>query len=81
MTYCEGTYVSRLKEAYDNKESCVRKASVFCMVALHNAVGEEAMVPHLEALTGSKLKLLNLYIKRAETQNSGASSPKSEPPM
>ncbi|XP_063867995.1 CLIP-associating protein 2-like isoform X12 [Scylla paramamosain] len=70
-----------LIKAYDNKESCVRKASVFCMVALHNAVGEEAMVPHLEALTGSKLKLLNLYIKRAETQNSGASSPKSEPPM
>ncbi|KAG0723019.1 CLIP-associating protein 2 [Chionoecetes opilio] len=70
-----------LIKAYDNKESCVRKASVFCMVALHNAVGEEAMVPHLDALTGSKLKLLNLYIKRAETQNSGASSPKSEPPM
>ncbi|XP_071512315.1 CLIP-associating protein 1 isoform X7 [Panulirus ornatus] len=70
-----------LIKAYDNKESCVRKASVFCMVALHNAVGEEAMRPHLESLTGSKLKLLNLYIKRAETQNSGASSPKSEPPM
>nr|XP_053645033.1 CLIP-associating protein 1-like isoform X5 [Cherax quadricarinatus] len=70
-----------LIKAYDNKESCVRKASVFCMVALHNAVGEEAMRPHLETLTGSKLKLLNLYIKRAETQNSGASSPKSEPPM
>lgn len=51
------------------------------MVALHNAVGEESMRPHLESLTGSKLKLLNLYIKRAETQNSGASSPKSEPPM
>ncbi|XP_069183085.1 CLIP-associating protein 1-B isoform X33 [Procambarus clarkii] len=70
-----------LIKAYDNKESCVRKASVFCMVALHNAVGEEAMRPHLETLTGSKLKLLNLYIKRAETQSSGASSPKSEPPM
>ncbi|XP_066957504.1 CLIP-associating protein 1-B isoform X41 [Macrobrachium rosenbergii] len=68
-----------LIKAYDNKESCVRKASVFCMVALHNAVGEEAMRPHLETLTGSKLKLLNLYIKRAETQSSGASSPKSEP--
>ncbi|XP_050734478.1 CLIP-associating protein 2-like isoform X10 [Eriocheir sinensis] len=70
-----------LIKAYDNKDSCVRKASVFCMVALHNAVGEEAMQPHLDGLTGSKLKLLNLYIKRAETQNSGASSPKSEPPM
>ncbi|KAK7070641.1 CLIP-associating protein 1 [Halocaridina rubra] len=68
-----------LIKAYDNKESCVRKASVFCMVALHNAVGEESMRPHLESLTGSKMKLLNLYIKRAETQNSGASSPKSEP--
>ncbi|CAL4126640.1 unnamed protein product, partial [Meganyctiphanes norvegica] len=70
-----------LVKAYDNKESCVRKASVFCMVALHNTVGEEMMKPHLESLTGSKMKLLNLYIKRAETQNSGASSPKSEPPL
>ncbi|XP_076047968.1 CLIP-associating protein isoform X10 [Oratosquilla oratoria] len=68
-----------LIKAYDNKESCVRKASVFCMVALCNAVGEETIKPHLGSLSGSKMKLLNLYIKRAETQNSGASSPKSEP--
>ena len=73
--------MSHFFQAYDNKESCVRKASVFCMVALHNSVGEEIMKPHLETLTGSKMKLLNLYIKRAETQNSGTSSPKSEPPM
>ncbi|XP_047740413.1 CLIP-associating protein 2 isoform X9 [Hyalella azteca] len=68
-----------LVKAYDNNDSSVRKASVFCMVSLHNCVGEQTLRPHLESLTGSKLKLLNLYIKRADTQNSGASSPKSEP--
>ncbi|KAF2350464.1 Armadillo-type fold [Trinorchestia longiramus] len=68
-----------LVKAYDDKDSSVRKASVFCMVSLHNCVGEQTLRPHLESLTGSKLKLLNLYIKRADTQNSGASSPKSEP--
>ncbi|CAG2068002.1 unnamed protein product, partial [Timema podura] len=51
-----------LIKAYDNEESSVRKSAVFCMVALHAAVGEEAMKPHLAALNGSKLKLLHLYI-------------------
>ena len=54
-------------QAYDNVESSVRKASVFCMVGLHQMVGEE-LQPHLECLNGSKLKLLNLYIKRAQAQ-------------
>ena len=56
-----------LLKSYDNVESSVRKASVFCMVNLHQMVGEE-LQPHLETLNGSKLKLLNLYIKRAQTQ-------------
>lgn len=56
-----------LLKAYDNVESSVRKASVFCMVSLHQRVGEE-LQPHLETLNGSKLKLLNLYIKRAQAQ-------------
>ena len=43
----------------------MRKASVFCIVSLHQLAGEE-LQPHLESLTGSKLKLLNLYIKRAQ---------------
>ena len=54
-------------QAYDNVESSVRKAAVFCMVALHQLVGDD-LQPHLETLNGSKLKLLNLYIKRAQAQ-------------
>ena len=65
-------------QAYDNVESSVRKASVFCMVALHQLVGDE-LQPHLSSLNGSKLKLLNLYIKRAEAQSTPA-SPRLTPP-
>lgn len=54
-----------LLKAYDNVESSMRKASVFCIVSLHQLAGED-LQPHLESLTGSKLKLLNLYIKRAQ---------------
>jgi hypothetical protein len=46
-------------QAYDNVESSVRKASVFCMVAMHQVAGE-LLQPHLATLNGSKLKLLNL---------------------
>ena len=53
------------RQAYDNVESSMRKASVFCIVSLHQLAGED-LQPHLESLTGSKLKLLNLYIKRAQ---------------
>ena len=65
-------------QAYDNVESSVRKASVFCMVALHQLVGDQ-LQPHLKCLNGSKLKLLNLYIKRAEAQSMPA-SPRLTPP-
>ncbi|KAG7215743.1 hypothetical protein INR49_021964 [Caranx melampygus] len=58
---------------YDNTESSVRKASVFCLVAIYSVIGEE-LKPHLAQLTGSKMKLLNLYIKRAQTTNSNSSS-------
>ena len=56
-------------QAYDNVESSVRKASVFCIVSLHQLVGEVALQPHLECLNGSKMKLLSLYIKRAQAQS------------
>ena len=56
----------------------MRKASVFCIVALHQLVGEDALQPHLEVLNGSKMKLLSLYIKRAQAQ-SNAASPRSTP--
>ncbi|XP_030628909.1 CLIP-associating protein 1-A-like isoform X3 [Chanos chanos] len=62
-----------LLQGYDNTESSVRKASVFCLVAIYSVIGED-LKPHLSQLTGSKMKLLNLYIKRAQTSNSNSSS-------
>ncbi|XP_038665814.1 CLIP-associating protein 2 isoform X15 [Scyliorhinus canicula] len=58
---------------YDNTESSVRKASVFCLVAIYSVIGED-LKPHLGQLTGSKMKLLNLYIKRAQTGSSTSGS-------
>merc|ERR1740116_684681 len=52
-----------LLKAYDNVES---------------SVGEGAIQPHLECLNGSKMKLLSLYIKRAQAQ-SNAGSPRLTP--
>ncbi|XP_014005510.1 CLIP-associating protein 1-B isoform X17 [Salmo salar] len=62
-----------LLQGYDNTESSVRKASVFCLVAVYSVIGEE-LKPYLAQLTGSKMKLLNLYIKRAQTSTSNSSS-------
>ncbi|XP_028291040.1 CLIP-associating protein 1-like isoform X13 [Gouania willdenowi] len=62
-----------LMQGYDNTESSVRKASVFCLVAIYSVIGEE-LKPHLIQLTGSKMKLLNLYIKRAQTNSNSSSS-------
>ncbi|XP_063322479.1 CLIP-associating protein 1-A-like isoform X8 [Pelmatolapia mariae] len=62
-----------LLQGYDNTESSVRKASVFCLVAIYSVIGEE-LKPYLAQLTGSKMKLLNLYIKRAQTSTSNSSS-------
>uniref|UniRef100_A0A9J8CUR0 Cytoplasmic linker associated protein 1 n=1 Tax=Cyprinus carpio carpio TaxID=630221 RepID=A0A9J8CUR0_CYPCA len=62
-----------LLQGYDNTESSVRKASVFCLVAIYSVIGED-LKPHLQQLTGSKMKLLNLYIKRAQSINSNSSS-------
>ncbi|XP_077268745.1 CLIP-associating protein isoform X4 [Temnothorax americanus] len=67
-----------LIKAYDDVESAVRKSAVFCMVAIHVAVGEEVLKPHLSCLYSSKLKLLNIYIQRAQQQaNSQPASPRS----
>ncbi|XP_049340603.1 CLIP-associating protein 1a isoform X22 [Astyanax mexicanus] len=62
-----------LLQGYDNTESSVRKASVFCLVAIYSVIGEE-LKPHLAQLTGSKMKLLNLYIKRAQTTTTNSNS-------
>ncbi|XP_043252593.1 CLIP-associating protein 1-A-like isoform X3 [Colletes gigas] len=66
-----------LIKAYDDQESAVRKSAVFCMVAIHLAVGEEVLKPHLSCLYTSKLKLLNIYIQRAQQANSQPASPRS----
>lgn len=68
-----GSVMPGLIKANDHEESAVRKSAVFCMVALHKAVGEERLAPYITSLTGSKLKLLRLYIERA---HSIQSSPK-----
>ncbi|XP_061096848.1 CLIP-associating protein 2-like isoform X12 [Conger conger] len=65
--------VPGLIQGYDNSESSVRKACVFCLVAIYAVIGED-LKPHLSQLSGSKLKLLNLYIKRAQS-GSGGSDP------
>ncbi|XP_011861467.1 PREDICTED: CLIP-associating protein 1-A isoform X2 [Vollenhovia emeryi] len=66
-----------LIKAYDDTESAVRKSAVFCMVAIHVAVGEEVLKPHLNSLYSSKLKLLNIYVQRAQQQaNSQPASPR-----
>ncbi|XP_071356182.1 CLIP-associating protein 2 isoform X5 [Trachinotus anak] len=66
--------VPGLIQGYDNSESSVRKACVFCLVAIHAVIGEE-LKPHLSQLSSSKLKLLNLYIKRAQSGSSGSEPP------
>uniref|UniRef100_A0A8C0KI06 CLIP-associating protein 1 n=1 Tax=Canis lupus dingo TaxID=286419 RepID=A0A8C0KI06_CANLU len=48
-----------LLQGYDNTESSVRKASVFCLVAIYSVIGEE-LKPHLAQLTGSKVSCLPL---------------------
>ncbi|CAB3383705.1 Hypothetical predicted protein [Cloeon dipterum] len=42
-----GDLMPLLLKAYDNEESSVRKSAVFCLVALHNCIGEEPLQPHL----------------------------------
>ncbi|XP_050313911.1 CLIP-associating protein 1-A isoform X2 [Anthonomus grandis grandis] len=53
----------------DHNESPVRKSSIFCMVALYKAVGEERMAPYTASLTGSKIKLLKVYIDKSRNNS------------
>lgn len=53
------THVTLLScQGYDNSESSVRKACVFCLVALYSVIGEE-LKPHLSQLSGSKVSFPN----------------------
>ncbi|XP_070536527.1 CLIP-associating protein 1-like isoform X4 [Ptychodera flava] len=56
-----------LLKGYDHPDSSVRKGSVFCLVAIHSVIGDD-LKDHLGDLSGSKMKLLNLYIKRSQAE-------------
>uniref|UniRef100_A0A0A9XI18 CLIP-associating protein 1-A n=1 Tax=Lygus hesperus TaxID=30085 RepID=A0A0A9XI18_LYGHE len=59
-----------LIQAYGHEESLVRKSAVFCMVALHDKVGDPQLRPFLVGLSASKLKLLELYINKRQSPKS-----------
>uniref|UniRef100_A0A3Q2P4K9 Cytoplasmic linker associated protein 2 n=1 Tax=Fundulus heteroclitus TaxID=8078 RepID=A0A3Q2P4K9_FUNHE len=46
--------VPGLIQGYDNSESSVRKACVFCLVAIHAVIGDD-LKPHLSQLSSSKV--------------------------
>ncbi|OWK62809.1 CLIP-associating protein 1 [Lonchura striata] len=70
---CPIIQIAELLQDFNYMETSVRKASVFCLVAIYSAIGEE-LKPHIAQCTGSKMKLLDLYLKRAETTNSNSTS-------
>ena len=64
--YVDVMYNVFVAQANDHEESPVRKSAVFCMVALHKAVGEERLAPYICKLAGSKQKLLRVYLSRTQ---------------
>uniref|UniRef100_A0A3Q1GTI9 Cytoplasmic linker associated protein 1 n=1 Tax=Acanthochromis polyacanthus TaxID=80966 RepID=A0A3Q1GTI9_9TELE len=62
-----------LLQGYDNTESSVRKASVFCLVAIYSVIGEE-LKPYLAQLTGSKVLQLLLKLSLEMLSSSKTSS-------
>ncbi|CAF1218202.1 unnamed protein product, partial [Adineta ricciae] len=62
--------------SWDNETSSVRKAAVFCLVSIYMVVGD-ALRTHLHKLSASKLKLLNVYISKAQQQTATGNSEKS----
>uniref|UniRef100_A0A672PVC6 Cytoplasmic linker associated protein 1 n=1 Tax=Sinocyclocheilus grahami TaxID=75366 RepID=A0A672PVC6_SINGR len=51
-----------LLQGYDNTESSVRKASVFCLVAIYSVIGED-LKPHLQLLTGKMASDISLNVR------------------
>ncbi|CAI5444727.1 unnamed protein product [Caenorhabditis angaria] len=60
-------------EAYESRSSSVRKCAVFGLVALVQRIGMPRMEPHLKTLNSSKLNLIDLYVGRAKSSESGSS--------
>ncbi|CAF2411295.1 unnamed protein product [Rotaria sp. Silwood2] len=65
-----------LLTSWDNETSSVRKAAVFCLVSIYLVVGE-ALRTHLHKLSASKIKLLNVYISKAQQQTATSNTEKS----
>ncbi|CAM4936063.1 unnamed protein product [Rotaria socialis] len=57
--------------SWDHETSSVRKAAVFCLVAIYMVVGDALRI-HLHKLSPSKVKLLNVYISKAQQQTASA---------
>eukprot|EP00239_Pterosperma_sp_CCMP1384_P004658 CAMPEP_0197852076 /NCGR_PEP_ID=MMETSP1438-20131217/19596_1 /TAXON_ID=1461541 /ORGANISM="Pterosperma sp., Strain CCMP1384" /LENGTH=228 /DNA_ID=CAMNT_0043465935 /DNA_START=8 /DNA_END=694 /DNA_ORIENTATION=- len=53
----------RLVVAFNSTHTEVRKATVFCIVALFNRLGEW-LSPYMAGLTQSQLKLVTIYVKK-----------------
>uniref|UniRef100_A0A8R1HQE1 TOG domain-containing protein n=1 Tax=Caenorhabditis japonica TaxID=281687 RepID=A0A8R1HQE1_CAEJA len=60
--------------SYDSLSSQVRKCAVFGLVALVQRIGMARMEKHLKSLNASKLNLIDLYVGRAKSSESGTSS-------
>ncbi|UMM25384.1 hypothetical protein L5515_005233 [Caenorhabditis briggsae] len=60
--------------AYDSTSSSVRKCAVFGLVALVQRVGMPRLETHLRKLNATKLNLIDLYVGRAKSSESGTSS-------
>lgn len=56
VIYFDSHRISRVfvQQGYDNSESSVRKACVFCLVAIHAVIGDD-LKPHLSQLSSSKV--------------------------
>ncbi|CAF0958381.1 unnamed protein product [Rotaria sordida] len=61
--------------SWDNETSSVRKAAVFCLVSIYLVVGD-ALRTHLHKLSPSKIKLLNVYISKAQQQTATSNTEK-----
>ncbi len=47
--------VDGLLRCFEHSESTVRKAAVFCLVAINNAAGDQALTPYTQHLNNSKV--------------------------
>ena len=61
-------------QGYKHPSAEVRKAVVFALVELDFLLGDD-LAPYLEALSSSQIKLLNIYIKRAQETTRNPNAP------